>query len=453
MKKLLFLSALAAALAVACLAADGVKGDPLPFRGEYRLEGGGWITITRMGVTEDLAQPMFIDWENGRNGRLAAAGTDRFVSPPPAAPDAPWQTEVLFRRDVAGRISGLTIGEKGETPRTAELQVPWTEHDVAFPSGTLTLSGTLLQPPGKGTHPAVVLVHGSGPGTRHQLSVMAAFFAHLGMAVLFYDKRGCGRSGGDWKQVDLEELAADALAGVGWLRARAGIDGRRIGLWGISQGGWITPLAGAMDPGVAFVINSSGPGTSLRRQDLYMMANVLKAHGLGESDVELALKTFDALYDYACGKATAEVLDALSEKLRQNPDMKDLALPPAREITPAALYAQQAIGDPAWFYHLDPDRDALAPYRKLRCPLLVTYGRLDITVPVEESSRLINEALLAARHADFCIALLPAAGHGFIRMQEGNPPVPVQPGRISREFFATIENWLRQHGFCGTDKK
>jgi hypothetical protein len=33
-------------------------------------------------------------------------------------------------------------------------------------------------------------------------------------------------------------------------------------------------------------------------------------------------------------------------------------------------------------------------------------------------------------------------------MQEGNPPRPVQPGQISREFFGTIEKWLREHGFC-----
>lgn len=447
MKKLAFLVLLA--VAVMCLAADAGKNDPFPFQGEFRLKSGGWITLTRMGVTEALAKPMFIDWQGGRNGILAVAGEDRLVSPPPATPGAPWQAEIVFKRDAAGRVSGLEIIEKGEAPRSAERLLPWNELDVTFASGPLTLAGTLLRPAGERLLPAVVLVHGSGPGTRHQLSVMASFFAHLGMAVLSYDKRGCGRSGGDWKQVDLEDLAADALAAVRWLRAHPGIDGKRVGLWGISQGGWITPLAGAVDPGVAFVINSSGPGTSLRRQDLYMMANMLKASGVGENDVDLALRAFGTLYDYGRGKATAEVLDSLMAQVRQRPLLAELALPPAREITPAALYARQAIGDPAWFYHLDPDRDALAPYRKLRCPLLVTYGKLDITVPVEESARLINETLLAAGHSNFSIALLPATGHGYARMQEGNPPRPVQPGQISREFFAAIEKWLRQHGFCG----
>ena len=65
---------------------------------------------------------------------------------------------------------------------------------------------------------------------------MVSFFNRLGLATLAYDKRGCGNSGGDWKKVDLEDLAGDALAGVKWLRAQAAIDPRKVGLWGISHG-------------------------------------------------------------------------------------------------------------------------------------------------------------------------------------------------------------------------
>ena len=43
----------------------------------------------------------------------------------------------------------------------------------------------------KGRIPAIMLVHGSGPGTRTQLSLMNAFFASHGLAVPTYDKRGC----------------------------------------------------------------------------------------------------------------------------------------------------------------------------------------------------------------------------------------------------------------------
>ncbi len=451
MKKILLL--LAWTMLIPGLAAETAKNDTAPFHGEYRLANGGWLTFTRMGVIDELAKPLFIDWQSGRYGPVMSAGTDRFVSPPAAQAASPWQSELRFQRDASGHVTGLTITEKGGTPRTAERAVPWTDHEVAFPAADISLAATLRLPPGKGPFPAIVLVHGSGPGTRSQLPVMATFFARLGLAVLWYDKRGCGGSSGDWKKVDLETLAADVLAGATWLRSRPEIDGKRIGVWGISQGGWITPLAGSLDPELAFVINSSGPGTSLRRQDTYMMANVLKAGKIKEEDIALYLTMLGTLYDYGRGRAPAEALDKLSEHVRQRPDLKNMALPPSAELNPEAMYAKQVIGDPAWFYHLDPDRDALAPYRKLRCPLLVTYGLLDITVPVEESVRLINETLLAAAHPDFKIEVLATAGHGFAMMKESEPPAPMEPGRLSMEFFDRIESWLRQRGFCGAEKK
>ena len=76
-----------------------------------------------------------------------------------------------------------------------------------------------------------------------------------------------------------------------------------------------------------------------------------------------------------------------------------------------------------------------------------------MTVPVEESARLIRETLRTAAHPDFSIEVLATARHGFAMMREGDPPTPVQPGCLSREFFSVIENWLRRHGFCGSKNK
>lgn len=422
--------------------------DIAAYAGEYRLASGGWVTITRMGITRQLAKPLFVDWQTGRFGNMAAGGTDRFVSPAPAPAESPWQTEILFSRDDAGRVDALTIAEKDESARRAQREDPFTDREVSFANGPVVLSGTLRMPKGDGPFPAVVLVHGSGPGEREQYSVMVSFFSRLGLATLAYDKRGCGNSGGDWKKVDLEELAGDALAGVKWLRAQSGIDSRKVGFWGISQGGWITPLAAAMEPGIpAFVINSSGPGTSLRRQDTFMMRNTLRFQGMAQEDIDLAITALNTLYDFGRGRATAEALDTIMDKVRANPKLSALAIPPARDISPEKLYARQAVGDPAWFFHLDPDHDALAPYRRLRCPLLVTYGRLDYTVPVEESVRLINQTLKEAGHTDYQVQVLETAGHGFAVMRPDQATSPVQPGRMAPEFFGTIEKWLRARGF------
>jgi len=437
-----------AALSVLGSEVKSNDADVSVYFGEYRLPSGDWISITKMGPVEAMTRFMYFDWQQGRFGYPKPVGPDRFCAPFSDKPDSPCQTEIAFTRNTEGKIDGLTIKEKDGEERRAIRETIYTDSPVTFSNGEVALSGTLRMPKGDGSFPAIVLVHGSGPGVRHQASILNSFFARLGMSVLVYDKRGCGMSGGDWRKVDLDVLAQDALAGLEWLRQQKSIDPKKVGLWGISQGGWITPLAAGMSENVAFAINSSGPGTSLRSQDLFMMMNILRAGGFTGEEIESAKKTFNTLYDYGIGKATAEELDVLMDKARAHPKFKDIVMPPAKEITPENLYKRQAIGDPAWFFHMNPDNDAITPYKKLRCPLLITYGKLDYTVPVEESVRLITVALKESGHKDYSIRVIESAGHGFARMQESQPMLRVEPFQFVREYFSVHEDWLRSHGFC-----
>ncbi len=144
--------------------------------------------------------------------------------------------------------------------------------DVTFTSAGITLAGTLFTP----KHPvaAVVLVHGSGPEKR--MLEMAARLAGRGLAVLTYDKRGVGASGGVYagpevgtNNVDaanLNLLAADASAATNALAARLPARQGPIGLLGCSQAGWVIPLAATKNPAVGFMVLFSGPVVSAREQ-------------------------------------------------------------------------------------------------------------------------------------------------------------------------------------------
>src|SRR5262245_3263779 len=120
--------------------------------------------------------------------------------------------------------------------------------NLVIPAGELKLAGSLYLPDASPSAPAVVFVHGAAHAVRRDgYRELASHFAHKGICAFIYDKRGCGESGGDWGSASLNDLAGDALACVQVLRRRPEINPHQIGLWGLSQGASIVPLAAAQD--------------------------------------------------------------------------------------------------------------------------------------------------------------------------------------------------------------
>jgi len=173
-----------------------------------------------------------------------------------------------YRRWLAfiGLLVAVAVQQVGAQPTDSRTE------DVTFTSAGITLAGTMLIP----RHPvaAVVLVHGSGQEKR--MLGMAARLAGRGLAVLTYDKRGVGESGGVYagpevgtNNVDaanLDLLAADASAATNALAAHLPARQGPIGLLGFSQAGWVIPLAAIKNPTVGFMVLFSGPVVTAREQ-------------------------------------------------------------------------------------------------------------------------------------------------------------------------------------------
>lgn len=137
--------------------------------------------------------------------------------------------------------------------------------DIKFNSAGVMLEGTIFKP--KHVYAAVVLVHGSGRETR--MVKMATLLAENGIAVLTYDKRGAGKSGGTYagpevgtNNIDssnLQLLALDASAASNALFAHLSGSRVKLGLMGFSQAGWIIPLAAKENKKIKFMVLFSGP--------------------------------------------------------------------------------------------------------------------------------------------------------------------------------------------------
>src|SRR5207253_3103596 len=115
-------------------------------------------------------------------------------------------------------------------------------------------------------------------------------FASQGFACLSWDRPGVGKSSGDYERQSFPDRAAEALAAVRFLRARADIRKDRVGLWGFSQGAAVAPLAASESSDVAFVIEVSGHQLPAWQQDLYRVEAELKADGFSKADIANALE-------------------------------------------------------------------------------------------------------------------------------------------------------------------
>ena len=143
--------------------------------------------------------------------------------------------------------------------------------DVSFNNGDLQLAGMLMVPEGEGPFPVAVIIHGSGTSQRDSkwyLSV-TKYLQENGVAVLLPDKRGSEKSSGDWRTATFDDLAEDTVSAIEFIKSQEHFDYSRIGVVGMSQGGWIAPLVATKSDDVAFAVSMSGAGVTTDEQLLY----------------------------------------------------------------------------------------------------------------------------------------------------------------------------------------
>ena len=136
---------------------------------------------------------------------------------------------------------------------------------VKFESKGIMLAGTILKP--ENPKVALVIVHGSGQEKR--MLEFATLLAKKGIAILTYDKRGVGESGGVYAgpevgtnnidSTNLNLLSIDASSATNALKKYLQNKNTPIGLIGFSQAGWIIPLTAKLNKDVKFMVIFSGP--------------------------------------------------------------------------------------------------------------------------------------------------------------------------------------------------
>jgi uncharacterized protein len=303
--------------------------------------------------------------------------------------------------------------EKVETvvrPQDPVPPFPYDEKEVTFPNeeAGITLAGTLTMPRTGGPFSAVILITGSGAQDRNEevlnhrpFLVLADHLTRQGIAVLRYDDRGVGGSGGNPMTATSVDFAGDAFAAFTFLSDQPGIDAARTGIIGHSEGGIIAPMIASVQPEVRFLVLLAGSGVI--GSDLLLMQNaaILNASGATEDQIKKANEVNQTIYEIV---ATESNNEKAAEKIGKI--LTGLGIPEdklAAQISPLLT--------PWYRYFLS--YDPAFGLSNTTCPVLAINGSLDVQVPADENLEAIARVLKEGGNDNVMTVKLDGLNHLF----------------------------------------
>lgn len=307
------------------------------------------------------------------------------TSPPPPAPRK-WLRRTLI---AAGCVLALVIGVGGWIVHANDFAI--RQERVTIPTAAQPLQATLALPEtGEAPFGLVVFIHGDGPANATRDGFYEPIwesFAAAGYASLSWNKPGVDGAPGNWLDQSMHDRAAETEAAIDWARTRTDIDPRRIGLWGISQAGWVAPEVAAHRPDLQFLI-LVGPAVNWLRQGEYNLIAELRHRRAPESEITEALRR----------RAT-----------RLQPLLADASYD--RYLATA--------GDPD---PMSPDRwnfvrknyraDATEYLPRIKIPILLALGDNDLNVDVDETEHVYRSAIPPQQ---LTIHRYPDASHNIVK--------------------------------------
>lgn len=340
-------------------------------------------------------------------------------------------------------------------PQEPTPPYPYSEEEVVFSneSAGITLAGTLTFPKSETPLPAVVLVSGSGPQDRDETImghrpfwVLADYLTRRGIAVLRYDDRGVGKSGGDFSTATMSDFISDALAGIAYLKTRNEIDPHKIGIIGHSEGGWIAPEIATRSRDVAFIVLMAAPG--ITGEELLILQNtaLMKASGIDKALITKTIQSSRAMFSIV--KNVHDSKEAEKRLRRLHKTFMD-------GLSDEQKQAYQQFGGPDTLFEaqltmlLSPWFRQLLSYdprpflQKVTCLVLAITGEKDLQVPSRVNLSQIETALKEGGNKQFVIKELPGLNHLFQSAETGLPGEYAKiEETISPVALKTIGDWI-----------
>ncbi|MCC3155053.1 alpha/beta fold hydrolase [Hymenobacter sp. BT770] len=319
---------------------------------------------------------------------------------------------------------------------------PYRVSEVVFPNpaSRQNLGATLTVPAGEGPFPAVVLVSDLGPQGREvevsgyrMFGQLADYLSRHGIAVLRYDDRGVGKSGGTYANATTADLVTDAQAALNFLRTRPLVAPQRVGLLGHGEGANVALLAAAV-PGraPAFVVSLAGYGQSGYSVLLRQQNEIMRLTGANAAEVQAAQ---DIYY------RTVSIIRQTPDNAAASAKVAAMLSGANTGINPAMARARATQLTSPWsryFFDFSP----LTQLSKVQCPVLLLNGTADLQVSAKRNMTPLRRGLHAA-HRSVTAYRLDGVNHLFQPAPAQWPLVNgVQQATFSPVALKKINDWV-----------
>jgi pimeloyl-ACP methyl ester carboxylesterase len=299
--------------------------------------------------------------------------------------------------------------------------------EIRFRSGKFRLAGELRMPLDGENHPAIIIVTGSGSQTRYANEYLVEIFLRHGYAVFSWDKPGSGESTGEFSD-ELTQRADILVDGIKVLTEHQSIDPDRIGLWGLSQAGWVMPLAIEQSENVAFMIVIGGGAEDSIEQMAYQIGQQVACGGGSSEEAALVEQYWS---QRAKASSYAEYREAV-EVLLGIPGVKDYT---GLEIT------EEKDWEP-WSRDWDAFIDPMEVIEDTTIPMLVFFGELDKNIDPVQGAEAYEAALQKAGNQDYQIVFIPDVAHTLVTAKTGCLNESWSTN-LAPEYLETLETWLQ----------
>ena len=291
--------------------------------------------------------------------------------------------------------------------------------DVVFSSNGLQLYGTLWKPKNS-IQKGMFFVTTSQGNDRSGSNAEAYYFANLGYTVFNYDKRGTGKSEGNWQLANIEELSSDDLNALSFFSKTSGLEIDEIGIKGSSQGGIKIPYILSKLPKLNFGISISCPDGTLLESDLNHWKNLNETQ-IGKKDFKKAFELQKVGYEYLAGKVSYDKVLKLQQKYKGAPWLKYVWIPESSVQKDAKL-----------------NFSGLPYFKKISQPILVVQGLSDEIIPLD-SYKTIAKAIKKSKSPKHKVITLKNTSHSMTWLNKEFPYFQT----LSPDYLSSVNDWLK----------